>query len=85
MKGERMQKGAIPSAVIGNSDEFSTAAFTPQAQPSGCQKNEKDVTRISPCVDIKYPFTEEGRPACLSRACPKNNNCKICCKDWSKE
>ena len=46
---------------------------------------EDNVTRISPCVDIKYPFTEEGKPACLSRACPKNNTCKVCCKDWSKE
>ena len=44
-----------------------------------------EVVRIDPCVDIKYPFTEEGKPACLSRACPKNNDCKICCKDWSRE
>lgn len=41
--------------------------------------------RISACVDIEYPFTEEGKPSCLSRACPKNNYCKVCCKDWSKE
>ena len=41
--------------------------------------------RISACAEIKYPFTEEGKPACLSRACPKNKECKICCKDWSKE
>ena len=72
------KKGAIPSAVIGNSDEFSTAAFTPQAQPSGIQ--EKEIKNS--CVDIKHPYTEEGKPACLSRACPKNNTCKVCCKDW---
>ena len=41
-----------------------------------------EVLRISPCVDIKYPFTEEGKPACLSVACPKNDKCKECCKDW---
>ena len=39
-----------------------------------------EVLRINPCVDIKYPFTEEGKPACLSVACPKNDNCKECCK-----
>lgn len=37
-----------------------------------------------PCHEIKYPFTEEGKPACLSKACPKNKDCKVCCKDWSK-
>ena len=37
-----------------------------------------------PCHDIKYPFTEEGKPACLSNACPKGRECKVCCKDWSK-
>lgn len=46
--------------------------------------DDKEI-RKSPCVDIKYPFTEDGRPSCLSRACPKNNDCKVCCKDWSKE
>lgn len=47
---------------------------------------QKDqVKRISPCADIKYPYTEEGKPACLSLACPKNKDCKVCCKDWSKE
>lgn len=44
-----------------------------------------NVERIDPCVDIEYPFTEDGKPACLSRACPKNNSCKWCCKDWSKK
>lgn len=34
------------------------------------------------CVDIKHPYTEEGKPACLSSACPKNSTCKVCCKDW---
>ena len=53
--------------------------------PEGSGQSDKEtVTRISPCVDIEYPFTEEGKPACLSRACPKNNTCKECCKDWRK-
>ncbi len=47
--------------------------------------SDNTVERISPCVDIKYPFTEEGKPSCLSMACPKNKDCKVCCKDWSKE
>lgn len=47
--------------------------------------SNNEVIRKSPCVDIKYPFTEEGKPACLSMACPKNKDCKVCCKDWSRE
>ena len=46
---------------------------------------KEQVERISPCEGIKYPYTEEGKPACLSLACPKNNSCKVCCKDWSRE
>jgi hypothetical protein len=46
---------------------------------------EDQIERISPCEDIKYPYTEDGKPACLSQACPKNSYCKVCCKDWSKE
>ena len=47
-------------------------------------KETDRVERLYPCVDIKHPFTEEGKPACLSRACPKNDTCKVCCKDWRK-
>ena len=42
------------------------------------------VVRISPCDGIEHPYTEEGKAACLSLACPKNNGCRVCCKDWSK-
>ena len=76
------KKGAIPSENVESSEEFTKGSFTPQAQPSSDQENETDVIRISPCVDIKYPFTEEGKPSCLSRACPKYKECKVCCKDW---
>lgn len=76
------KKGTVPSEPMENSEEFTTGSFTPQAQPSSDQENETDVIRISPCVDIEYPFTEEGKPSCLSRACPKDKECKVCCKDW---
>ena len=74
------KKGAIPSDPMENSEEFTTGSFTPQAQPSGNQEKESR----SSCVDIQYPFTAEGKPACLSKACPKNDTCKVCCKDWRK-
>jgi hypothetical protein len=76
------KKGTIPSEDVEKSSTLHTTSFTPQAQPSSNQENEKDVIRISPCVDIEYPFTEEGKPSCLSRACPKDKECKVCCKDW---
>ncbi len=77
------KKGAIPSGNVENSDEFTHNPVHPAPEGSG-QSDKETVTRISPCVDIEYPFTEEGKPACLSRACPKNNTCKECCKDWRK-
>lgn len=46
------------------------------------EREEDDVIRINPCTDIQYPYTEEGKPACLSEACPKWDSCKVCCKDW---
>ena len=46
--------------------------------------DNKNIISKSPCIDIKHPFTEEGKPVCLSLACPKNDTCKVCCKDWSK-
>ena len=77
------KKGAIPSGNVENSDEFTHNPVHPA--PTGSISQEKeDVIRKSSCVDIEYPFTEEGKPACLSRACPKNNTCKECCKDWRK-
>ena len=75
------KKGTIPSAAIEN--EVSDSAPHPAVADAG-QNTENDIQRISPCVDIKYPFTEEGKPACLSKACPKNDTCKVCCKDWRK-
>lgn len=54
------------------------------AASSDKQETEISDARPSACVDIEYPFTEEGKPSCLSMACPKNKECKICCKDWRK-
>lgn len=90
------KKGAIPSGNVENSDEFthttaqrdsgaSLLACGVDPAPEGSGQSDKEtVTRISPCVDIEYPFTEEGKPSCLSRACPKDKECKVCCKDWRK-
>lgn len=68
--------GNLPQRVI---HPAGAAAVPPE------EDREISGIRISACVDIEYPFTEEGKPSCLSRACPKNNYCKVCCKDWSKE
>ena len=81
------KKGAIPSGNVENSGEFTHNPIHPAPEGSGLPEEDKEIAgvRVCACVGVKYPFTEEGKPACLSRACPKNNNCKICCKDWRKE
>lgn len=46
------------------------------------QYEKSDSEYPYPCVGISHPFTEQGKPACLSKACPKDRECKVCCKDW---
>ena len=84
MKGKKNARGLSPLT-------YGKQGFPQVIHPAGAAAvpSEEDTEisgiRISACVGIKYPFTEEGKPSCLSRACPKNKECKICCKDWSKE
>ena len=87
MKGKRKRGGLSPLAAMENSQSLSQRAIHPAGAAAVLPEEEKEIAgvRISACVGIKYPFTEEGKPACLSRACPKNKECKICCKDWRKE
>ena len=77
----KKQEGAIPLAAIENEV---LGSVPHSAVADAGHSGEGTVTRISPCVDIEYPFTEEGKPSCLSRACPKDKECKVCCKDWRK-
>lgn len=79
------KKGAIPSEPMENGVSHRLIHPAPAGAELSNEDTEIDGIRISACVDIKYPFTEEGKPFCLSRACPKNNTCKVCCKDWSRE
>lgn len=80
--------GGYPSLEnVENSESLPQSQFPP-AGAAAIPFEERAVGTAeerSPCADIRYPFTEEGKPACLSRACPKNSYCKECCKDWSKE
>lgn len=78
------EKGAIPSAAMENGVYHSL--IHPAVADAELSEEDREISgiRACACVGIKYPYTEEGKPACLSRACPKNNSCKVCCKDWSK-
>lgn len=87
MKGKKTRGGLSPLAAMENSTSLPQRAIHPAVADAVPPEEDREISgiRISACVGIKYPFTEEGKPSCLSRACPKNKECKICCKDWSKE